>query len=157
MAQPGEKREAAGAETTLVVRKLIPATREEVFAAWTDPESIRQWMCPGDVETTEAQLDVRVGGSYRILMKGKTEDFDHNGVYQVVEPPSKLGFTWISKGTDNQPTLVTVEIFERGKQSELVLTHERFPKAQMVERHKGGWSQIADKLAQRFAQNASQR
>jgi uncharacterized protein YndB with AHSA1/START domain len=38
----------------LVVRKLIPAPREEVFAAWSDPQSIRHSMCPGDVILTEA-------------------------------------------------------------------------------------------------------
>ncbi len=145
---------AAQEESTnkIVVRKMLPATREEVFAAWTDPESIRQWMCPGDVAWTEAQLDVRVGGSYRILMKGKTQDYDHAGVYQVVEPPSKLVFTWISKGTDDQTTLVTVEIFARGKQSELVVTHERFLTPEQAKRHEGGWGQITDKLAAYFAE-----
>jgi uncharacterized protein YndB with AHSA1/START domain len=136
----------------VVIRKMLPATREEVFAAWTDPESIAHWMCPGDVTRAEAQLDLRVGGSYRILMRGKGQDYDHTGVYQAVEPPSKLVFTWTSKGTDDQTTLVTVEIFERGEQSELVLTHERFPTPEHAKRHEGGWGQIASKLAEYFAQ-----
>jgi uncharacterized protein YndB with AHSA1/START domain len=51
----------------LVLRKLIPASREAVFAAWSDPASIRHWMCPGDTKTTEAQIDFRVGGSFRIV------------------------------------------------------------------------------------------
>ena len=41
----------------LVLRKLIPASREEVFAAWSDPASIRHWMCPGDTTTADAQID----------------------------------------------------------------------------------------------------
>jgi len=135
------------AYNTVVIRKMLPASREDVFAAWTDPESIALWMCPGDVTRTEAQFDVRVGGSYRILMKGKSQDYDHTGECQVVEPPSKLAFTWTSKGTDHETTLVTVEIFERGEQSELVLTHERFPTPEHAKRHEGGWGQIADKLA----------
>jgi uncharacterized protein YndB with AHSA1/START domain len=151
MAQAAKERESQEAENKIVIRKLIPASREEVFAAWTDPESLRLWMCPGDVLWAEAQLDVRVGGSYRILMKGKGQDYDHTGVYRVVEPPSKLVFTWISKGTDDQTTLVTVEIFQRGDQSELVLTHERFPTPEQAKRHQGGWGQIAAKLAQHFA------
>lgn len=131
---------------------MLSASREEVFAAWTDPASITHWMCPGDVTRAEAQLDVRVGGSYRILMKGKSQDYDHSGVYQVVEPPSKLAFTWTSKGTDYQTTPVTVEIFERGEQCELVLTHERFPTPEQAKRHEGGWGQIAEKLAEHLAQ-----
>jgi len=54
----------------LVLRKLIPASREEVFAACSDPASIRHWMCPGDTTTADAQIDFRVGGSFRIVMKG---------------------------------------------------------------------------------------
>ena len=80
-------------ENKLVIRKLIPASREEVFAAWTEAESVAQWMCPGQVITVPAQLDVRVGGSFRILMKSETEDVEHTGEYQVVDPPSKLVFT----------------------------------------------------------------
>jgi len=141
----------------IVVRKTLPATREEVFAAWTDPDSIRHWMCPGDVVSTEAQLDVRVGGSYRILMKAGSQDYDHSGVYQAVEPPSKLVFTWTTKGTDDQTTLVTVEIFERGEQSELVLTHERLLKPEQAQRYEGGWGQIADKLAVYLAEARGKR
>jgi len=143
---------AGEAYNKVVIRKVLPATREEVFAAWTDPQGIAQWMCPGDVTRSEAQLDVRVGGSYRILMKGRSQDYDHTGVYQVVEPPSKLVFTWTSKGTENRTTLVTVEIFERGEQSELVLTHERFPTPEVAKRHEGGWGQIAGRLAEYLAQ-----
>jgi len=132
----------------LVVRKLIAAPREEVFAAWSDPENMRHWMCPGDVVTAEAQLDFRVGGQFRIRMKDEREDYDHTGAYLVIEPPSKLSFTWISKGTELKTTLVTVELFEREGGTELVLTHERFPSAGRVEPHKRGWSRIADLLAE---------
>jgi uncharacterized protein YndB with AHSA1/START domain len=145
-------------ENKLVVRKVIPASREEVFAAWTDPESMKQWMCPGDVLTNEAKLDVRVGGSYRIVMKSKDKDHDHSGIYQVVDPPSKLVFTWITAGTDQQhATLVTVELFARGHDTELVLTHERFPNSEHVQRYKGGWTTIAEKLAAYFQKHGARR
>lgn len=141
-------------ENKLVIRKLIPASREEVFAAWTEAESVAQWMCPGQVITAPAQLDVRVGGSFRILMKTETEDIEHTGEYQVVDPPSKLVFTWISKGTGHQPTLVTIELSQHGNACELVLTHEGFTNADAVKRHHGGWSQIVDRLALHVAPRA---
>ena len=143
MAAPQEQR-----EDTLVIRRILPAPREEVFAAWTDPVGMGKWMCPGDTTRSEVELDVRVGGKFRILMKGPKQDYDHTGEYQVVEPPSKLVFTWISAGTDHQTTLVTIELLERGKKEcELVLTHERL-RPEAVERHRGGWGQIADRLAE---------
>ena len=137
----------APATHKLVIRRKMPVPREAVYAAWTDPESMSKWMCPGDVVSAEAKLDVRVGGSYRILMKGGKQEYDHTGTYQIVEPPSKLAFTWISKGTDNQQTLVTLEFLDHGKESELVLTHERFASEDMMKRHQSGWTQIVEKLA----------
>jgi len=137
----------APATHKLVIRRKMPVPREAVYAAWTDPESMRKWMCPGDVVSAEAKLDVRVGGAYRILMKGSKQEYDHTGTYQIVEPPSKLAFTWISKGTENQKTLVTLEFLDHGEESELVLTHERFAGEDMMKRHQSGWTQIVEKLA----------
>jgi uncharacterized protein YndB with AHSA1/START domain len=134
----------------LVVRRLMPASRERVFAAWTDPEGMREWMCPGSVVSTEATLDVRVGGAFRIVMNNKDSRVEHTGEYKVVDPPSKLVFAWISENTDYQPTLVTVELLDRGKQCELVLTHERFPRPDKVEDHERGWTAIVDRLARRL-------
>ena len=134
-------------DNKLTIRRVIDAPREEVFAAWLDPESIRQWMCPGDVTSTEAQLDPRVGGRFRILMHASQGDYDHTGEYTIIDRPSKLAFTWISKGTDNQPTLVTIELFDRGGRTELVLTHDRFPRKEAVEQHRRGWGSAVDKLA----------
>ncbi len=131
----------------LVVRRTIPASREAVFAAWTDPQGMRDWMCPEGVEASEAELDVRVGGSFRIVMRGGGNEHEHTGVYQLVEPPSKLAFTWISKGTGLQPTLVTIELFERAGKCDLVLTHEGLPTGKAVDHHKGGWRIIVGRLS----------
>ena len=141
----------------LVVRRVMPATRQEVFAAWTNPESIRDWMCPGDTLTAEAELDLRVGGAYRIVMRSESRAYEHTGEYRVVEPPSKLVFTWMSKGTEYRSTLVTVELLDRGDQCELVLTHEHLPTPDAMKGHQGGWSQIAERLAAHLQKRAPAR
>jgi uncharacterized protein YndB with AHSA1/START domain len=86
---------AESAEKTyrLSVRRRMPAPREVVYEAWIDPKSIHEWMCPGDVVSAEAILDVRVGGSYRIVMKAKDRDHVHTGVYLLSLPRS-----WCSRG-----------------------------------------------------------
>jgi len=66
---------------------MIPASREAVFAAWTDPESLKHWMCPGDILGAEAQVDLRVGGGFRITMKSRDRAYEHTGEYHVIEPP----------------------------------------------------------------------
>ena len=45
------------------IRRKMPAAREVVYQAWIDPHGIREWMCPGDVTSAEAVLDVRVNNA----------------------------------------------------------------------------------------------
>ncbi len=103
-------------------------------------------MCAGDTTVAFAELDVRVGGRFRIVMRGAHADYEHEGKYLEVVPPERLVFTWISKGTQNKSPLVTVELQERGNQTLLTLTHERLPDAEAASRHQQGWTSIVDKL-----------
>jgi uncharacterized protein YndB with AHSA1/START domain len=105
-------------------------------------------MCPGNVKSAVAQLDVRVGGKFRILMRDGEREFDHTGEYKVVEPPSKLVFTWQSKGTDDEITLVTVDLVALGSSCELTLTHEKLPGTAARDRHEKGWTDIVAKLGE---------
>ncbi|HEY8131929.1 MAG TPA: SRPBCC domain-containing protein [Thermoanaerobaculia bacterium] len=133
--------------TELVVRRLIPVPREEVFAAWLDPASLAQWMRPGDVKDAEVQVDPRVGGKFRIVMIHGRGGEEHRGEYLVIEPPSRLSFTWISAHTDLLPTVVTIEFLEKGASTELILTHRGLPEAQ-VDAHRNGWTAIVVKLGE---------
>ena len=137
----------------VVVRRRMPAPREIVYESWIDPEGLREWMCPGDVVSAEASLDVRVGGSFRIVMRSKDRVHQHVGTYQTVEPPSKLVFTWSGLENPSEITLVTVEFLAHGDESELVITHEQFTKADVAERYEMGWGTIAGKFAAYLATN----
>lgn len=130
---------------TLVVRRVLPVPREAVFAAWLDPVSLARWMCPGDVASAAAELDPRVGGRFRITMRRERGGVEHSGEYLVIEPPSRLSFTWISVNTDLHPTIVTVDLRDTGAGTELTLAHQRLPAAQ-VEPHRRGWTDIVRKL-----------
>jgi uncharacterized protein YndB with AHSA1/START domain len=61
------------ARRRVVATRRMPAPREIVYEAWIDANGIREWMCPGDVISVGAVLDVRVGGSFRIVMKSKEQ------------------------------------------------------------------------------------
>jgi uncharacterized protein YndB with AHSA1/START domain len=134
-----------------VVRRRMPAPREIVYEAWTDPRGLREWMCPGDVISAEASLDVRVGGSFRITMRSNDQVHEHVGTYQVVEPPAKLSFTWSGGNTGSEITLVTVEFIAQGAESELVITHEQFTKGDLAQRYEMGWGTVARKFAEHLA------
>lgn len=152
----------SGARSTAVrrvrVRRLIDAPREEVFAAWTDADAMRQWMRPGPMRDVRCEMDVREGGRYRIVMVGvEGERWQHEGEYRVVDSPRELVFTWISTLTDRHESVVRVEFFERGDRTELVLTHDELPHGAAAERHTRGWTAIVATLAARMAASDERR
>src|ERR1700683_2487591 len=87
---------AAGTPTaTLVVRRTIRATADRLFEAWTRPAQLKQWWGPEEVECVDAEIDLRLGGRYRIanrLPNGKILWIA--GVFEVIEPPHRLVYTW---------------------------------------------------------------
>jgi uncharacterized protein YndB with AHSA1/START domain len=141
----------------VVVHRRMPVPREIVYEAWTDPDGLKEWMCPGDVVSAEASLDVRVGGSFRIIMRSKNSVHEHIGTYQIVEPPAKLRFTWSGLENPDEITLVTVEFFAHGDESELIITHERLTKSDEAQRYEMGWGTIAGKFAAYLAEQKKPR
>ena len=138
------------ANLTLNVRRTFDAPRERVFRAWTDPRVLEQWWGPPGFTCPLAQVDLRVGGAYRLGMKPPQGDvFYLGGVFREVRPPERLVYTWKwEEDTETTgETLVTVEFRDLGARTEVVLTHERFPDAGAVARHEDGWSGCLVRLA----------
>jgi uncharacterized protein YndB with AHSA1/START domain len=126
------------------IRRRLPAPITEVFRWWTDPQLIQRWMTP--VGTVEAEVDLRVGGSFRVVMKGEGRILEHVGEYTVVEEPRRLVFTWSSPHTGPRPSLVTVELEQDGQNAtHLRLVHSELP-ASAAESHGAGWSEMLDRL-----------
>ena len=122
----------------------VPASVDQVFEWWTHPERLREWMSP--VGTVEAEVDLRVGGTIRIVMSGDGMTIEHLGTYIDIQPPRRLEFSWTSRFTGGRPTLVVVELEPEGKDStRLRLTHRQLPQP-AVESHRGGWAAMLDRL-----------
>jgi uncharacterized protein YndB with AHSA1/START domain len=135
---------------TVTIRKLLPASCEEVFDAWLDAEGMRQWMHPGPVTSCEVTLEPRVGGHFRILMRAPDAEYLSTGELRVLDRPSKLEFTWVSSRWNYEETLVTVDLHRREAHCELVLTHERFPHEHSAPELQEGWAKILEELSKRF-------
>ena len=136
---------AALATAAVVVRRTIAATAEELFDAWLDPEAMAVWMRPGSILNTKATVDARTGGRYEIVMQSATETYPHTGVYRVIDRPRRLVFTWISRGTEQRESLVTVDFFARGAGTEVVVTHEQLPEGAKPS-HSEGWTSALARL-----------
>ena len=135
-------------DTALTIRRTIPASRERVFRAWTDPRALREWSCPVGFTVAEAQVDLRVGGAYRIAMlpADRSAASIAYGTYREVLPPERLVYTWQWEGGEMGETVVTVEFRDLGGQTEVVLVHELFPGADVRDLHAQGWASCLDNL-----------
>lgn len=125
---------------TIVVRRTIPATVDELFEAWLDPESLAQWMHPGTTKRSTARVDARVGGAFEVVMNYDNGPRRHYGEYRAIERNKKLAFTWHSDATHDTETLVTVAFNVVSAGTEIVLTHERMPDHEAGVSHTWGWT-----------------
>ena len=138
-------------DTFLNISRTFAAPREKVYAAWTEPEHLKQWWGPEGVTAPVVEIDLRLGGRYRTCMRTLEGDRWVGGVYTEVTPPERLVFTWKwedDHAADSPDTLVTVEFRDLGDMTEVSLTHERFGSAESRDLHRHGWSSSLDCLEQ---------
>jgi uncharacterized protein YndB with AHSA1/START domain len=125
---------------TLVVQKTIAATPERLFAAWTEPDALRQWWGPDGVTCIDPQVDLRVGGRYRIgnrLRDGSILWIV--GEFEAVEPPNQLVYTWRLEGGPESTERVTVRFEQRGAGTEVIVTHALIVTGTLRDQHRLGW------------------
>lgn len=139
----------------LVVRRVIRASRERIFAAWTEPAQLQRWWGPGPVTCPDAEVDLRVGGRYRLgnrMPDGSLKWIA--GVFEVVEPPGRLVYSW-GFGDDAETIAaserVIVRFASRGDATEVIVRHERIPTPDISRQHRDGWQGCLDGLADYLA------
>lgn len=135
------------------VTRTIPAPREEVFRAWTEPDWIRRWSCPPGGTIRDSQVDLVAGGPYLLLIEAE-EGTLHTafGVYREVDPPNRLVYTWDWEEPESSvgQTLVTVEFIADGAATEVVVAHEGFAAPEAAEGHRLGWTWSLERLEALF-------
>lgn len=142
---------STSSDLTLTVRRAFDAPRDRVFRAWTDATELKQWFAPGELAVPRAEVDLRVGGRFRIAMAPADGDaWIVTGTYREIRAPERLVFSWQwAQPTEMDPgeTLVTVEFLARGAGTEVVLTHERLVSDEERRKHQEGWTGCLENLA----------
>lgn len=131
------------------IEKVLEAPRDAVFRAWTTPEGLRRWWGPGDYTTPLAEVDLRPGGTYHLVMEPPDGAQLHvGGTYREVDPPRRLVYTWqwTSGVPDPRESVVTVEFEDLGSRTRVTLVHDGFDEAAPVEPYESGWQSGFDKL-----------
>lgn len=148
--RPRQPLSDAGSPPTLEVRRTIRAPRQRVFDAWTKAEELTRWHSPGSATVGLAEVDLRVGGQWRIDMRGPGgEMWSVRGEYREIDPPLRLVYSWMW-AHDPIDSTVTIELHDRGDATEVVLRHDGLTQPKSVEGHEQGWVGCFDKLSALF-------
>ncbi|MCR9142838.1 MAG: SRPBCC domain-containing protein [bacterium] len=135
------------------IQASYQAAREEVFAAFSRPAAIEQWLGPSDeFRTTVHEFEFRPGGKYRIeFLSPEGETSVLTGSYSAIEAPERIVFSWRWIQNTEFPdseTRVTVQLSEKpeGDGTLLRLTHEKLQAGVMRDRHIWGWQGAFERL-----------
>lgn len=96
----------------LTLKRFYPVAPEKVWRAWTDGNALREWWGQGGSPAWIAELDVRVGGSFRFVLRDPEGKYhDVRGAYREVVPNRKLVFTWnLHEAAPEAQSMVTVAL-----------------------------------------------
>jgi uncharacterized protein YndB with AHSA1/START domain len=131
-----------------VVERLIPATPDEVYDQWIDPDALLDWMCPRPARCLKVEAEPRLGGRIRIDIEDEGKQFYVHGVYTDLDRPRRLGFTW-SCSTWPDPSLVSyvlVTLRPHGLEQTLMTISHSALTPDLSDQHLRGWHLIAEQL-----------
>lgn len=134
-------------DDSLCIEHTVAATAEKVFRCFTDDEIAARWMAPGAMECVEMQMDVVVGGAYRLTMQDSDNNrFTSTGTYSEVVPNRRLAYTWQWTHDDSPPTLVEIDLEDTEAGCRVLLRQRGFASADETISHTEGWSRIMKNL-----------
>ncbi len=138
-------------EREIVVTRTVNAPAHLVFEVWTNAELFRKWWVPKSygLNLVRCDMDVRVGGEYRLgfLHEGSTMEFF--GTYLEVTPHSRL--VWTNDEGDKGATITTVT-FDEADGKTLVAIHDLYPSEEAVDTgSSGAMPEVLDQLDELLA------
>jgi uncharacterized protein YndB with AHSA1/START domain len=143
-----------GANLTVRLSATVSGSRLRVFTAMTDPAQVAQWWGPKGFTCPEVNLDVRVGGVYRIAMCPPVGGMFHLvGAYVEVVPPSRLAYTfrWEPPDPDDRETIARLTLRDSNGGTDVELLQGTFATEARRDLHQAGWADSLDRLASHLA------
>jgi uncharacterized protein YndB with AHSA1/START domain len=139
--------------TAIRIERTFPASAQVVFDAWTSAELLRRWYPPGaDWDTPVAEVDLRVGGRLRLVMRDPYgAEFGGGGEYREITPPTRLVFTWSWDDPRVGPGIQLIEVdFSENPDgtTTVVMTNRGLPDDELRESHRDGWDSSFDNLTE---------
>ena len=132
----------------LHIERTFAASAEEVFDAWTSPEVMRRWLHPrANWETPVAEVDLRVGGNVRVVMrKPDGNEVEAIGEYTLIERPHKLVMTWTFDDDSSNEQLIQLSFTESEGMTTVVMVNSRISTDERRDSQHEGWLGCLDQL-----------
>jgi len=140
----------------IVMTRALHAPRDLVFRAFTEPKLISRWLLgPGGWSMPICEVDLRVGGHYRLSMEDPDTGAVHTvrGEYREVQRPRRLVYSWCWEeggGGNGHESAVTVEFHGEGERTRVVLLHTGLASPESRDQHGAGWNGCLDNLQTRI-------
>lgn len=134
-------------ERRLTLTRRFDAAPERLFDAWTDPKLAARWLFTGpDSESHSTEIDLRVGGAWKVVDRRAGVDYTAVGTYLEIDRPRRLVFTFGMPQFSPEFAKVIIEIAAEGAGAVMTLVQEPVPPEEIPPtRH--GWTLMLDGLA----------
>ena len=130
----------------LEITRVFDAPRELVFRLWSSPEHILRWWGPETCWLETVEMDFREGGAWHFWMRNGSGLNHHiSGSYRLIEPPSRLSFTYINT-YDGHEMDVDLQFADLGERTEMRFRQAPFLNLEERDGHEEGWSSTFDLL-----------
>ncbi len=139
---------------TITITKNIAAPKSELYKAWTNEDSLRQWWKPAGNTLQTMEADLKEGGN--IIYKFNNGENESTGLtivgkYKTVLPGEKLVYSWNwlleDIAIENGTYLLTVEFSGDGEESVIKVSQESTADVEGVHPHQQGWEQALESLS----------
>jgi len=122
--------------------RMIDASRDLVWKAWTDPSMLINWFQTGDTTLSDVEMDVRPGGAWQATMSSNGDVTQWKGLYTEVKEPEKLVFT-VTDQDGNEHRVASVALVDLEGRTQMVFQESD-------KRNRGyeqGWASVFERMA----------
>ena len=132
----------------LRIERTFPAPAEAVFDAWTSPEVLRRWFhVAPDWDTPEAEVDLRVGGKVRVVMRRPDgRQAGARGEYRLIDRPHRLVMNWAFDDDPSNQQLIELYFSESEGSTRVLMVNSGISTDKRRAAQDWGWHGCLDQL-----------
>jgi uncharacterized protein YndB with AHSA1/START domain len=135
------------------IERTFDAPAEAVFDAWASPEVMRRWFhVASDWETPAAEVDLRVGGKVRVVMRRPDgSEVSASGEYTLIDRPQRLEMTWTFDDDPSNRQLIELSFSESQGSTTVVMINSGISTEERRDAQHEGWHGCFDELERALA------